>query len=299
MRLGRIILGLAVIGAAGGWWITRPVPLGDAQVAGVAGSAARGQAVFSAAGCASCHMANGARGEAQLVLKGGQEFVTAFGTFVAPNISPDPEQGIGGWTLAQFASAVQRGVSPEGQHYYPAFPYTAYARASLQDVADLKAYMDSLPPDPTPSQPHRVGFPFNIRMSLGVWKFLFAGGGWAVPGNLTPTESRGRYLVEALGHCGECHTPRNALGGLERARWLAGAPTADGKGKVPNITPAVLTWTEDEIVEFLTTGFTPEYDVVGGQMAHVVENLSRIPETDRRAIAAYLKRVPPVDGNPG
>jgi mono/diheme cytochrome c family protein len=131
-------------------------------------------------------------------------------------------------------------------------------------------------------------------MALGGWKLLFSGGDWAVPGNLTPTEARGRYLVEALGHCGECHTPRNALGGPDRARWLAGAPTADGKGKVPNITPAALAWSETEIVEYLTTGFTPEYDVVGGHMAHVVENLARLPAPDRQAIAAYLKRVAPV-----
>ncbi len=295
MRLGRIVLGLVVVGAVAAWWVTRPVPLGDARVAGLAGDAGRGQAVFHAAGCASCHMAPKAEGAAQLVLAGGQEFATAFGTFVAPNISPDPTHGIGGWTLAQFASAVQRGVSPEGYHYYPAFPYGAYARASLQDVADLKAFMDGLPPSATPSQPHKVGFPFNIRMSLGGWKFMFTGGDWAVPGNLTPTEARGRYLVEALGHCGECHTPRNALGGLDRARWLAGAPTADGKGKVPNITPAALTWSEPEIVEYLTTGFTPEYDVVGGHMAHVVENLAKLPAPDRQAIAAYLKRVPPAE----
>lgn len=295
MRLGRIILALAVAGGVAVWWVTRAVPLSEAEVAGVTGDAARGQQVFHAAGCASCHMAPGAEGEAQLVLKGGQEFVTPFGTFVAPNISPDPTRGIGGWTLAQFASAVQRGVSPEGQHYYPAFPYTAYARATLQDVADLKAYMDTLPPDATPSRPHDLRFPFNIRLTLGGWKFLFAGKDWAVPGNLTPTEARGRYLVEALGHCGECHTPRGALGGLDRARWLAGAPTPDGKGKVPNITPAALTWTAEEIVEYLTSGFTPEYDVVGGHMAHVVENYARLPETDRQAVAAYLKRVPPVE----
>jgi mono/diheme cytochrome c family protein len=295
MRVGRIILGLLVTGAAAGWWLTRPAPLREAQVARVTGDAARGQAVFHAAGCASCHMAPGARGEAQLVLSGGQEFATAFGTFVAPNISPDPDRGIGGWTLAAFASAVQRGVSPDGRHYYPAFPYAAYGRATLQDVADLKAYMDTLPPDPTPSAPHQVGFPFSLRMALGGWKLLFTGGDWALPGNLTPTEARGRYLVEALGHCGECHTPRGALGGLDRARWLAGAPTADGKGKVPNITPAALTWTADEIAEYLSSGFTPDYDVAGGHMAQVVENLSRLPAPDRQAIAAYLKRVPPVE----
>lgn len=295
MRIGRIILGLLVIGAAGAWYLTSPKPLSDADVAGVTGDATRGALVFHAAGCASCHMADKAVGEAQLVLSGGQRFATAFGTFVAPNISPDPEHGIGGWTLAAFASAVQRGVSPEGQHYYPAFPYAAYGRATLQDVADLKAYMDDLPASPDPTQPHEVGFPFNIRASLGGWKFLFAGGDWALPGNLTPTEARGRYIGEALAHCGECHTPRNALGGLDRARWLGGAPNPSGQGTIPNITPGKLTWSEAEILEYLTTGFTPEYDSVGGEMVHVVENLAKLPAGDRQAIAAYLKRVPAVE----
>jgi mono/diheme cytochrome c family protein len=294
MRIGRIVLGLIVIGAAVGWFLTAPDPLSEAEVQGVTGDAARGAMVFAAAGCASCHMAPGAKGEAQQVLSGGQRFATAFGTFLAPNISPDPDHGIGGWTLAEFASAVQRGVSPEGQHYYPAFPYAAYGRATLQDVADLKAHIDTLPPSPEPSQPHELGFPFTIRATLGGWKFLFAGGDWAVPGNLTPTEARGRYIAEALAHCGECHTPRNALGGLDRARWLAGAPNPSGQGNIPNITPGKLTWSEAEILEYLTTGFTPEYDVVGGHMAHVVENMAKLPASDRQAVAAYLKRVPSV-----
>lgn len=295
MRIGRIILGLIVAGAAAGWFLTAPRPLDPADVAGLTGDATQGKQVFDAAGCSACHMAPGAVGEARLVLKGGQSFPTAFGTFVAPNITPDTNQGIGGWTLAQFASAVQRGVSPGGQHYYPAFPYAAYQKATLQDVADLWAYLATLPADPTPSQPHDVAFPFNIRASIGGWKLQFGGGDWVVAGNLTPTEARGRYLAEALGHCGECHTPRNVLGGLETARWLAGAPNPSGQGTIPNITPAKLTWSGDEIVEFLTTGFSPDYDSVGGQMADVVENLAKLPGADRRAIAAYLKRVPPAE----
>lgn len=295
MRFGRIILGLAVVGGVGGWFLAAPRPLSEADVAGVTGDAGRGALVFAAAGCASCHMAPGAQGEAKLVLAGGQRFATAFGTFIAPNISPDPDHGVGGWTLAQFASAVQRGVSPKGQHYYPAFPYGAYAKASLQDVADIQAYMSNLPPSPTASLPHEVGFPFNIRASLGGWKLLFGGTGWALDENLTPTEARGRYIVEALAHCGECHTPRNALGGLQRDAWLAGAPNPSGQGRIPNITPGALTWTEDEIVEYLTSGFTPEYDSAGGHMALVVENMAQLPESDRRAVAAYLKRVPPIE----
>ncbi|MGQ0564156.1 MAG: c-type cytochrome [Gemmobacter sp.] len=294
MRIGRIILGLLVIGGVVAWYVTAPAPLSDRDVAGVTGDGARGALVFAAAGCASCHMADKAEGEAQLVLSGGQRFATAFGTFVAPNISTDPTHGIGGWTLAAFASAVQRGVSPEGQHLYPAFPYTAYAKATLQDVADLKAYMDTLPASPEPSKPHELGFPFNIRATLGGWKFLFAQGGWAVPGNLTPTEARGRYIAEALGHCGECHTPRNGLGGLDTARWLGGAPNPSGQGTIPNITSGKLDWSEAEILEYLTTGFTPDYDSAGGHMALVVENMARLPASDRQAVAAYLKRVPAV-----
>jgi mono/diheme cytochrome c family protein len=295
MRWGRLLLGLVVVGGAAGWWLTRPKPMTEADFAGIIGDVARGEQVFHAAGCASCHAAPGAEGQATLVLSGGQTFPSAFGTFVAPNISTDTAHGIGGWTLAQFGSAVMRGVSSEGEHLYPAFPYTAYQNATLQDVADLKAYMDTLPASDVPSQPHRVGFPFNIRLSLGGWKFLFGGAGWAVAENLTPTEARGRYIAEALAHCGECHTPRNALGGLDRTRWLAGAPNPSGQGTIPNITPAKLAWSEAEIVEYLTSGFTPEYDSAGGHMAHVVENMAKLPETDRQAVAAYLKRVKPAE----
>lgn len=287
----RYLAVLAVIGAGAGWVLTAPTPMEEAEVAGLAGDAAQGESVFWAAGCASCHMAPDAKGDAQLVLAGGMRFASDFGTFVAPNISPSPE-GIGGWTLAQFASAVQRGVSPEGAHYYPAFPYNAYAKASLQDVADLYAYMQTLPADATPSQPHEIGFPFNIRRSLGGWKWLFASDDWVIDGDLTEAETRGRYLVEALAHCGECHTPRNALGGLDLSRWLAGAPNPDGKGRSPNITPAALTWSEAEIAAYLQSGFTPEFDSVGGHMVAVVENMARLPESDRLAIAAYLKKVP-------
>lgn len=298
MRLIRYLLLLALVAGGVLFWLTLPKPLSDADMAGLTGDVARGQRIFTAAGCASCHMAPDAKGEAQLVLAGGQRFASPFGTFLAPNISQDPEQGIGGWTLAQLASALTRGVSGKGEHLYPALPYASYAKMQLQDVADLYAYLKTLPADPTPSQAHELGFPFNIRMSLGGWKLLFLTRDWAVPGNLTPTEDRGRYIAEALAHCGECHTPRNMLGGMDRTRWLAGAPNpADptGKSRVPNITPAKLTWTEDEIVAYLTTGFTPEFDSVGGPMVHVVENFSKLPPEDAAAVAAYLKRVEPVE----
>ncbi|SEN44500.1 Cytochrome c, mono-and diheme variants [Gemmobacter aquatilis] len=292
-RLLPSLLLLAALCGGFGWWMTAPQPLPPEATAGLSGDAVKGEAVFWAAGCASCHMAPEASGAAQRVLSGGQRFTTAFGTFIAPNISPDPQQGIGGWSLAQFANAVQRGISPEGDHLYPAFPYAAYAKMAMQDLADLKAFMDTLPPDPTPSMAHEVGFPFNIRRALGGWKLLFLTEGWGVTGDLTAQEERGRYLAEALAHCGECHTPRNALGGLQTTRWLAGAPNPSGKGTIPNLTPAKLDWSEADIAAYLTTGFTPEFDSVGGHMAHVVENFARLPESEAQAVAAYLKKVNP------
>jgi len=293
----RIIPALAILalgGASFAWWITGPTPLPSSTFDGITGDPARGELVFTAAGCASCHMAPGAEGEAELVLAGGQRFPSDFGTFVAPNISPS-DQGIGGWTVADLGNALMRGVSPEGAHYYPALPYTSYAKMQPQDVADIHAYMQGLPPSDAVSQPHDLGFPFNIRRSVGAWKLLFLNEDWILQGDLTPEQTRGREIVEALAHCAECHTPRNALGAMDTARWMGGAPNPSGEGNIPNITPGKLTWSEGEIVSYLTSGFTPEYDSVGGHMVHVVENMAKLPESDRRAVAAYLKAVPAIE----
>lgn len=294
-RLAYTAASLVAIGGAAFYAITEPSRSAAASYAGLNGNAATGEAVFWAAGCASCHAAANATGADELVLRGGQEFPSAFGTFVAPNISPDPEAGIGTWTLLQFADAVTKGVGPDGEHLYPALPYAAYNKMTAQDLVDLKAFMNGLPPTSEPSKPSNVGFPFNIRRALGVWKTLFESTNWTITGDLTAQEERGRYIAEALAHCAECHTPRNVLGGLDRAKWLAGAPTPDGKGRTPNITPAKLDWSEADIVEYLTSGLTPDFDSVGGHMAPVVANMARLPQSDRQAVAAYLKRVPPVN----
>ncbi len=295
MRIMRWLIVLGLVAAGGLYVMARPKPLSAAAVADLTGDPVHGEQVFWAAGCASCHMADKAEGAAQLVLSGGQRFPSDFGTFIAPNISQDPEHGIGNWTLLDLANAITRGVNPEGEHLYPALPYASYAKMQMQDVADLYAFLKTLPADPTPSQPHELGFPFNLRESLGLWKMMFLTDSWALPGNLTPTATRGRYIAEALAHCGECHTPRNLLGGLDTARWLGGAPNPSGDGKIPNITPGKLKWSAADIVQYLTTGFTPEFDSVGGHMAHVVENMARLPETDRQAVAEYLLAVPSVE----
>lgn len=293
----RALTALAVLGALGlgaAWWLTAPRPLAAAELDGLEGDAGRGRVSFAAGGCASCHVAPEAEAADAPVLAGGQLFVTDFGTFAAPNISPSP-QGIGEWTDAEVINAVVRGVSPEGQHYYPVFPWNAYNKADLQDVADLVAYMRTLPPSDAASLDHDLRFPFNVRRAVGGWKLLFMQDDWVVGGELTPEQERGRYLVEALAHCGECHTPRNALGGLRTDAWLAGAPDPAGDGFNPNITPAGLAWSEGEIVAMLQSGFTPEFDVVGGEMAAVVRNTSQLSDEDRAAIAAYLKVVPSVE----
>lgn len=291
LRVLRYLVGLGVVAALGVYVLTLPDPMPEADVAGLTGDATKGEMVFWAAGCASCHMAPEAKGADQLILKGGQRFPSPFGTFVAPNISQDPEHGIGAWSLLDLANALKRGVGRKGEHLFPALPYGAYAKMEMQDVADLYAFLKALPADPTPSAEHEVGFPFNVRAGVGVWKLLFLSDDWVVDGDLTPSAARGRYLAEALAHCGECHTPRNFMGGLKTGSWLAGAANPSGDGRTPNITPAKLNWSADELLNYFTTGFTPDFDVVGGHMAHVVDNLARLPESDRRAIIEYVQSV--------
>ena len=293
-RLFVLLVLIAICGLGVFWFITQPKTLSDDALAGLTPDVTHGGSVFWAAGCASCHAAPDAMGDAKLILSGGQSFPSDFGTFFAPNISSDPTEGIGSWSALDLANAMTKGVSPDGQHYYPVFPYTSYNKANLQDVVDLRAFMATLPASTTPSQPQDVGFPFNIRRVLGGWKFLFMSDKWVVQTASNPVAERGRYLVEALGHCGECHTPRNLLGGMERDRWLAGGPVPGGKGNFPNLTPAALTWSQEDLSYYFETGFTPDFDSAGGHMALVIENLAKATPNDRAAIADYLQIVPSV-----
>lgn len=295
MGVKRYVLLAAVMAAgAGGLFLTRPATLPANFASGHQPDALAGELVFHASGCASCHSSPGAEASARPLLSGGLAFPSDFGTFYAPNISPHPTEGIGNWSLDDFARAVTLGVSPQGQHYYPAFPYTAYQHMTPDDVADLFAFMQTLPHSDVASLPHDVGFPFNIRRGLGLWKLAFLDRAYVMDAPDDPVLERGRYLVEGLAHCGECHTPRNAVGALDRARWMGGAPNPSGKGTIPNVTPAVLSWSEADLIEYFTSGFTPEYDSAGGEMAEVVKNLSQLPREDRAAIAAYVLALNPV-----
>lgn len=292
-RFFRWLAFLALIGLAVFWWVTAPERVDAAALAGLTGDAAKGERIFYAGGCASCHSAPKAEGEEKLLLGGGKAFASDFGTFIAPNISPH-ENGIGGWSAEDLVNAMKHGVSPDGQHYFPAFPYTSYAKVEIADIVDLKAFLDTLEPVATENQPHQVGFPFNIRRNLGGWKFLFANSDWVIESDDAQVIA-GRYLVEGLGHCMECHTSRNLLGGIKRDQWMAGAPNPEGKGRIPNITPhesGIGSWSVGDIEEYLNSGFTPEFDVAGGQMTDVVENTGKLTPEDRAAIATYLKVLP-------
>ncbi|QQA44661.1 cytochrome c [Pelagovum pacificum] len=292
MRVLRWLVALIVLAVVAGWFITAPSPV-PAEYDTLVGDAEAGRVTFAAAGCASCHTAPEAEGGDAPLLAGGQAFESDFGTFYAPNISPSPE-GIGDWTDGEIIHAVRDGVSPDEGHLYPAFPYTSYTKADPQDVADIVAYIRTLPASDAVNQPHDVGFPFNIRRGLGAWKILFMDDSYVLSEADSPEVQRGRYIVESLAHCAECHTERNALGALDRSAWLGGAPNPSGEGSIPNITSGGLSWTEQQIAEYLNSGFTPEFDSAGGEMAEVVQNTAQLSGDDRLAIAAYLKAVPAV-----
>jgi mono/diheme cytochrome c family protein len=299
-----ILIALILVAALAGWGLSAPTRMDAATAAALSeGDPDRGELVFWAGGCASCHAASGAEGPELLKLGGGLKLETPFGVFVAPNISADENDGIGAWSLTDFANAMTHGTSPDGRNYYPAFPYTSYARMSGEDLGDLYAFLKTLPAVEGMAPPHELGFPFNVRRGLGLWKRLFLDPSpvVAAPSGGADVETdlwqRGRYLVEGPGHCGECHTVRDFAGGLVLAKWLGGAPAPTGEGRIPNITPVeggFGSWSAADIAYYLESGFTPEYDSVGGEMVHVQENMARLPARDREAIAAYLKAIPPV-----
>jgi len=259
-----------------------------------------GKLLFAAGGCTSCHATPGQ--DDKLRLGGGLALGSPFGTFHAPNISPHTRDGIGNWGVKDFVDAMASGVSPAGQHYYPAFPYTSYRLMPPKALADLFAYIRTLQPVEGRAPGHDLRFPFNVRRVVGGWKLLFFNG---EPFRPDPTKSdewnRGAYLVQGPGHCAECHSSRNALGAIVQATRFAGGPDPEGKGWVPNITQAESAlgkWSKDEIAELLKTGFTPNFDSVGGSMAAVVRNIAQLPDADRMAMAEFLKSLPAVQGPP-
>lgn len=291
-----LIIAAVLTGAAFAVVLTPPQVDNTAFIDLPAPDLKNGQQMFWAGGCAGCHAAPASTGDQRLVLSGGLAIKSDFGTFHVPNISPDPQAGIGDWSVPEFANAVRKGIGPDGENLYPSLPYTSYVRMTNQDVKDLFGYIMTLPESSQPDKPHDLAFPFRFRPALAFWKALYFSDKPRVEiAGASAQIERGQYLVEGPGHCGECHTPRTRLGGPEYDRWLAGGPNPYGPGMVPNITPGstvIGSWSASEIADYLETGFTPEYDVVGGSMVEVQKNLAHLPRSDLEAIAAYLKAVP-------
>ena len=290
---------LAALAAAGVyWWLSAPVVAAAGSAPARVPDLANGEVIFDAGGCASCHAVPDQPD--RLRLGGGVAIKSPFGTFYAPNISSDPTHGIGKWSDAEFVNAVMHGVSPDGQHYFPAFPYTSYQHARREDVLDLFAYLKTLPAVAGKVRDHDMRFPFNIRRNVGIWKFLFMDGKPFVADSAkSPQFNRGAYLVNSFGHCAECHSPRNALGGIIAGERFAGGPNPEGEGWVPNITQKGLgEWSAKDIAYFLKTGELPDGDSAGGAMRRVIKNTSQLSDDDLAAMADYLKSLPPVDGPP-
>jgi len=289
-------VGLAILGAAALYLLSAPQVITPDALGPHTVDLANGASMFEAGGCASCHAVPG---EADMRrLGGGLALRSPFGTFYVPNISPDPRDGIGSWTEAQFVTALNKGTSPDGRHYYPAFPYTSFQRMAIGDLRDLFAYIETLPPVPGKIRGHDLPFPFSIRRGIGLWKLLFLDGRPFQPdASKDATWNRGAYLVNGPGHCAECHSRRNILGAIVPSQRFAGGASPDGRGFVPNITQLGLKdWSQKDIAFMLQTGQTPDGDFVGSSMAEVVRNTARLAPEDRTAIATYVKSLPPVEG---
>jgi mono/diheme cytochrome c family protein len=261
------------------------------------GDAKRGEYLAKAGGCLGCHTE--AKDNA-VPYAGGRALKTPFGTFFGPNITPHPQAGIGNWSEADFMRALREGRRPDGAHYFPAFPYPSFTKIVDSDLRDLWAYLRSLAPNSRPSEPHDLGFLFRWRFLAGVWKWLFfTPGPFVADAGKSSVFNRGAYLVEALGHCGECHTPRNFLGAPKKSRLLAGAKMAEGAA-APNLTPERLKRQSDaELKNFLLTAMTPDGDVAAESMAEVVRNTTgQLTPQDLDALVAYLRSLPPLPEEP-
>ena len=258
-----------------------------------AGDPKRGEYLAKAGGCVGCHTED--KQDAQ-PFAGGRALKTPFGTFYGPNITPDQNAGIGRWTEADFVRAMRSGDRPDGANYFPAFPYTSFTKIVDGDLRDLWAYLRTLKPSSRASQPHELRFPYGWRWLVTVWKWLFfTPGPFAAAQSAPAAVDRGAYLVQALGHCGECHTPRNFFGAMKKDRFLAGGKGPDDKN-IPNLTPTRLKKVSDtELKDFLVTGVTADGDAPAEAMAEVIRNTtSQLTPADLDALIAYLRSLPPL-----
>lgn len=265
--------------------------------AAAAGNATRGLYLSKAGGCLACHTEDK---KDATPFAGGRALKTPFGTFYGPNLTPHPQAGIGRWTEADFVRAMRYGVRPDGAHYYPAFPYPSFTGITDGDLADLWAYLRALPPSARPNQPHDLKLPYRWRYPIAAWNWLFFTPGPVASNPGRPASvARGAYLVQALGHCGECHTPRNFFGATKKDRALAGGRGPIGKD-LPNLTPTHLgKWSDAELKEFLLYATKSDGDAADEAMAEVVRNTtSQLTPEDLAAVMAYLRALPPLPDDP-
>ena len=302
LKISLIAVALLIAAGLAFYLLTTSVTFSASDLPDHVPDAANGKTMFIAGGCAECHAVpakacDSLDIEDETRLAGGRCLKTDVGAFYVPNISPDKESGIGGWSTLDFVNAMKRGVAPGGVHLYPAFPYTSYQRMRFEDVIDLKAYLDTLPPVRSAVLANDLRFPYNIRRGVGLFQRLYVDGKPFLPDpEASEAVNRGGYLVLGAGHCTECHSPRNALGGIIAGEAFAGAESPKGKGDAPNITPSedgIGDWSAEDIAYFLETGSTPDFDVVGESMVPVQENMALLPPGDREAIAAFLKTLLP------
>jgi mono/diheme cytochrome c family protein len=267
------------------------------SLAATAGDPKHGEYVVHMGGCLGCHTEDK---KGAVPFAGGRALKTPFGTFFGPNITPHPQAGIGGWTEADFIRAMRHGRRPDGANNFPAFPYPSFTKITDNDLRDIWAYLRTLAPSSRVNQPHDLRFPFAWRFAVTFWKWLFFKPGplAEMPG-ASPAVNRGAYLVQALGHCGECHTPRNLLSGPVSSRFLAGGKGPEDK-RAPNLTPSRLEqWSDKELKEFLLTGATPDGDTANETMDEVIRNTtSRLTPGDLAAVMAYLRSLPALPEEP-
>ncbi len=297
-RVGGLVLAAAIsLLAAGCARQTGPEPASPDVGAGHGDVVARGQYLATAADCAACHTAPGGQPFA-----GGRAFKLPFGTMYATNITPDVATGIGGYTDDAFVRALQQGIRKDGKHLYPSMPYTSYAALSRTDALAIKAYLFSLAPTRAPAKPATFGFPFNQRWGMAVWNAVFLKDQrFQAEAALTAEQNRGKYLATALGHCGECHTPRNFAYGMDTGRLFSGAALQGWRAF--NITAdrdaGIGVWSHADLVRYLSTGRADGHGAASGPMAEVVDySLQHLTSEDVNALATYLAAVKAHPGTP-
>jgi len=283
-----------VLGLAAFWVLSAPRPLTAAALPAHTADLANGERLYNAGGCRSCHKASpDLAGVSPDLPAGGSPLKTPLGTLYPPNLTPDKQTGLGSWSDLDFVNAVQRGISPGGRHYIPAFPYTSYATMRTEDVLDIRAYLASLPAVASPPRPADIPLAAVVRRGIGLWKWVgLDETRWQPDPARSDSWNRGAYLVNGAGHCAECHTPRNLFMARDNSKAFMGGPHPEGTGKVPSLRGLIerKRYTDvKDLASALQFGEVMGYEKISaGGMGQVQTNMSKLPESDIAAIAEYL-----------